>query len=185
VSDERARLFVALELPGRIRRELTDWRASAVRGVEGLRLVREEDLHVTMCFLGWQGVGEVDSIASACGVLAGEPAAQLRVAGSIWLPRRRPRVLAVQLDDREGALARAQSRLSEVLESGGWYRPEARPFLAHVTVARVRGGARVRGTELDAPPGLALAGSTVTLFRSRLSPSGARYEGLASVELTT
>jgi RNA 2',3'-cyclic 3'-phosphodiesterase len=183
VSDERARLFVALELPESIRQALVDWRATAVHAVEGLRLVREEDLHVTMCFLGWQAIGEVDSIASACGVLAGEPGAQLRVAGSIWLPRRRPRVLAVELEDRDGALARIQSRLSAALESGGWYRPEKRPFLAHVTVARVRGGARVRAGELGALPGLAFVGTTVTLFRSRLSPAGARYEALASVEL--
>jgi 2'-5' RNA ligase len=183
VSEERARLFVALELPESIRQALVGWRATAVRAVEGLRLVREEDLHVTMCFLGWQAIGEVDSIASACGALAAEPVAQLCVAGSIWLPRRRPRVLAVELEDRGGALAAAQSRLSAALEGGAWYRPEKRPFLAHVTVARVPGGARVRAGELQAPPGLAFVGTTLTLFRSRLSPAGARYEALASVEL--
>jgi 2'-5' RNA ligase len=183
VSDERARLFVALELPEPIRRELADWLASAVRGLDGLRLVHEQDLHVTMCFLGWQAVGEIDSIASACAVLLGEPAARLQVGGAIWLPRRRPRVLAVELEDLDGALAAAHSMLSDALEAGGWYRPEARPFFAHVTVARVRGRARVRAVELDAPLGLTLTGSRVTLFRSRLSPSGARYEALASVEL--
>ncbi len=183
MSDERARLFVALELPQPIRQALVGWRARAVRGIDRLRLVREEDLHVTMCFLGWQAIGAVDSIVSACRVLAGEPAAQLRVGGWIWLPPRRPRVLAIELEDRGGALASAQSRLSAALEAGGWYRPEQRPFLAHVTVARVPRGARVRAGEPEAPPALALTGSRVTLFRSRLSPAGARYEGLASVEL--
>ncbi len=117
MSDERARLFVALELPQPIRQALVDWRASAVRGVDGLRLVRPDDLHVTMCFLGWRAIGEIESIVSACRVLATEPVAQLRVGGSIWLPPRRPRVLAVELDDRGGLLAAAQSRLSAALEA--------------------------------------------------------------------
>jgi len=183
VSDERARLFVALELPEPVRVALVRWRTGATRGIDGLRLVREEDLHVTMCFLGSQTATEIDAIAVACAVLADERAAPLRVGTAIWLPPRRPRVLAVEFDDPDGALASAQSRLSDALGAGGWYRPEKRPFLAHVTVARVRGGARVRAGELEPPPPLTLTGSIVTLFRSRLSPSGARYEGLASVEL--
>lgn len=183
MNDERARLFVALELPEPVREALVRWRAGATRGIDGLRLVHEEDLHATMCFLGWQAATEIDAIAAACGMLADEPAAPLRVGAAIWLPPRRPRVLAVELDDPDGALASAQSRLSDALEAGGWYRPEKRPFLAHVTVARVRGSARVRAGELEAPPALALTGSIVTLFRSRLSPVGALYEGLVSVEL--
>ena len=79
--------------------------------------------------------------------------------------------------------ARAQAALSRALESGGWYVPEKRRFLAHVTVARVRKGARVRREELPPPAADALRGSTVTLYRSRLGAGGARYEPLYSVEL--
>ena len=87
----------------------------------------------------------------------------------------------------EGGSGAVQSALSEALAAGGWYAPEKRPFLPHVTVARVGRGARVRrGLELPAlPADLAFRASTVTLFRSRLSPAGARYEGLASVETST
>ena len=37
--------------------------------------------------------------------------------------------------------------------------------------------------EVDEPGELEFTGSVVTLFRSRLSPAGSRYEGLASVQL--
>jgi RNA 2',3'-cyclic 3'-phosphodiesterase len=76
-----------------------------------------------------------------------------------------------------------QAKLSEALLTGGWYVPEKRPFLAHVTIARVAKEARVRREGAPAPPQVSFRGSTVTLFRSRLGRGGARYEPLRSVEL--
>jgi 2'-5' RNA ligase len=182
-ADGSARLFVALELPEVAREALARWRSSVVSEVHGLRLVRPEDLHVTLCFLGSRPVEEIDRIAAACAVVAGEPVADSAFSGALWLPARRPRVLAVSLSDTDGAVSRIQSVLSDALVAGGWYAPESRPFLAHVTVARFGRDARVRPIELPAPPDAAARCSRVTLYRSRLSPAGARYEPLAAVEL--
>ncbi len=145
--------------------------------------MRPEDLHATLCFLGSRPVGDIDQICRRLRVVAGEPTVETRFGEALWLPARRPRVLAVSLADPDGALARVQSVLSGELIAGGWYAPESRPFLAHVTVARVARDARVRAVELPPPPGFAVRCSRVTLYRSRLSPGGARYEPLASVEL--
>jgi RNA 2',3'-cyclic 3'-phosphodiesterase len=186
VNDERARLFVALELPERVVRELVRWRQGAVEGIDGVRLVRSEDLHVTLCFLGSRLVHEIEAIAAACQGVAATGTAPLRVGEPIWLPRRRPRVLAVGLEDLEGALGRAQGTLAEALVDGGWYEPEGRQYLAHATVARLGRAARVpaaRSRSIEAPRALTFEGATVTLYRSRLSPKGARYEALASVAL--
>jgi RNA 2',3'-cyclic 3'-phosphodiesterase len=180
---ERARLFVALELPPDAREALTRWRASALAQVPGLRLVRPEDLHATLCFIGSRPAREIEQIASACDVVAGEPVLESRLGEALWLPARRPRVLAVALEDADGALARIQATLSSALVAGGWYAPESRPFLAHVTVARVGRDARVRPHQLEAPPALDVRCSRVTLYRSRLGPAGARYEPLEVVEL--
>ncbi len=182
-GEPTARLFVALELPSAAREALARWRSEVVGDVPGLRLVRPEDLHVTLCFLGSRPEREIDQIAAACGVVAGEPVADSAFGEALWLPARRPRVLAVALSDPEGALARIQSALSSALGAGGWYAPESRPFLAHVTVARVGRDARVRRFDLPAPAGSAVRCSRVTLYRSRLGAGGARYEPLASVEL--
>jgi len=184
---ERARLFVALELPGEVRDRLAAWRDEVVAGVPGLRPVAVESLHVTLCFLGSVDVGAVDAIASACGVVRGMPAASLTVRRGIWLPARRPGVLAVELFDDAERLGAVQAALSEALAPVGWYAPEKRPFLVHVTVARVGKGVRVRrGSGLPSVPAdLSFCGSTVTLFRSWLSGAGARYEGLASVQTST
>lgn len=149
-----------------------------------MRPVRPEDLHATLCFLGSRSEDEIDQIAAACGVAAGEPVVDLGFGEVLWLPARRPRVLAVSLSDPDGALSRLQSVLSAALVAGGWYAPESRPFLAHVTVARAGRDGRVRPVSLPAPPdGLAVRCSSVTLYRSRLGSGGARYEPLASVSL--
>jgi RNA 2',3'-cyclic 3'-phosphodiesterase len=182
-SDERARLFVALELPATARQALFDWGAVVLSGRTELRAVALPALHVTLCFLGWRSVSEIEAIAAACEVVADRPAVELSLGDGVWLPMRRPRALAVALADPDQALAGVQSGLSAVLRAGGWYVPEQRPFLAHVTVARVARGARIRREVLPPPPPDAVTASTVTLYRSRLERGGARYEPLASVAL--
>lgn len=183
-ASTRARLFVALELPVAARDALAQWRVAALHDVRGLRLVAPDSLHATLCFLGSRPAHEIEAIASACGVVAGEPEVDSAFGAAVWLPRRRPRVLAVELEDARGALARLQAALASTLVAGGWYAPESRPFLAHVTVARVAGKeGRVRPVDLPPPPTGPVRCSRVTLYRSRLGPSGARYEPLSLVEL--
>jgi 2'-5' RNA ligase len=185
-SGERARLFVALELPGEVRDRLAAWRDAVLARVPGVRAVPVESLHVTLCFLGSVSVEEVDGVARALRVAAGMPGSSLGVGRGIWLPPRRPRVLAVELADDGGRLGAVQSALSRALAEGGWYAPEKRPFLPHVTLGRVGKGGRVPRADLpETPADLAFSGSTVTLFRSRVSSAGARYEGLASIETAT
>ena len=178
MSTERLRLFVALELPERARQALVRWRAPVAGD---LRPVSPDALHLTLCFLGWQDSGAVKAIAAACDAVASMPSAELTVGEGIWLPSRRPRVLAVELS---GSIAGVQSALSDALAAGGFYVAEKRPFLAHVTVARVPRHARVARSELPPTPPLRFNGSDIVLFRSHLSPAGARYEPLHMVRLS-
>ncbi len=139
---------------------------------------------MTLCFLGSRPVAQIDAIGTACrSELAGAGSLCLELAEPLWLPRRRPGVLAVRLRDAGDRLAAVQSALASALCDGGWYEPERRPFLAHVTVARVGRRERVLPFELAPLEPLAFTGATVTLYRSRTESSGARYERLASVRL--
>jgi 2'-5' RNA ligase len=184
VSD-RARLFVALDLDDDARSALARWQADIVSSDPGIRSVPLDALHVTLCFLGLRALEEVDAIAAACAIRSGAPIKCLRLGEAIWLPRRRPRVLAVAIEDETGALGRVQSAIAGALSAAGWYRPEPRRFLAHVTVARVAGDRRLRGASPSPPPPpLSLAETaTVTLYRSHLSPGGSRYEALRIVPI--
>ncbi|MBV9606758.1 MAG: RNA 2',3'-cyclic phosphodiesterase [Solirubrobacterales bacterium] len=180
---ERARLFVALELPASARDILARWRGTSLRDIPALRPVPVEHLHATLCFLGSRPAAQIDEIAAACGAVAGEPVVEPQLGEPVWLPSRRPRVLAAVLSDPDGALARLQASLSSALAAGGWYAPGSRPFLPHVTVARVAKDARIRPSVLEPPPAVEVRCTRVTLYRSRLGSSGARYEPLGVVEL--
>ncbi len=180
------RLFVALDLPAAARTALADWGARIAAGQPGVRAVAADSLHVTLCFIGARpaGVLELDRLGAACEIVAGAGAVELSVEGALVLPPRRPRVLAVELRDSGGALGPIQTALSGRLASLGAYRPERRPFLPHVTVARVRaGGPRLSVADLPEPPALSLIGTTVTLYESRLGSGPARYEPWRTVQL--
>jgi 2'-5' RNA ligase len=181
VSDgAAARLFVALDLPEGVVASLLAWQAPLLREAgDALRPVAPEALHVTLCFLGWRPESSIEPLAELAEACAG-PVAGLALGEPLWLPRRHPRVLAIAIDDRHGELGALQARLVERLVTGGWHEPEARPYLPHVTIARVRGDARPpSGIALPASPEVVFEGAAVTLYRSRLERAGARYEPLA------
>jgi 2'-5' RNA ligase len=172
-----ARLFVAAELPEEVIDALARWppRADGVRGLEA------ESLHVTLAFLGWRDEAEIEVVGALLAGLA-RPVEALSLAGPRRLPPRRPRVLAVELADADGALAALQRDVARALaEAVGW-EPERRAFLAHVTVARVRADARL--PEVEPPPALGpFAARALTLFRSHVGAGGSRYEALTRVPL--
>jgi RNA 2',3'-cyclic 3'-phosphodiesterase len=173
----KIRLFLAAELPREAVDALVGWRP---RG-DALRLLAPEALHVTLAFLGWRGEEDVAPLSAVVEASA-RPVAQLSLGEALWLPRRRPRVLAVGLDDGDGALGAVQSEVARALQEAVGWTPERRAFLAHVTVARVRGGGRL--PDAGTPPRLGpFAASALTLFRSHLSSGGARYEALARASL--
>jgi RNA 2',3'-cyclic 3'-phosphodiesterase len=182
-ADTRARLFVALELPAEVRRALAAWTREHTAGMEGLRPVALESLHVTLCFLGSRPVAEMEEIAAACRAVADLPAPELVLGDALWLPPRRPRVLTVQLAEQEPRLAAVQSGLAQALADGGFYEPEDRPFLAHVTVARVPREARPRRDAPAAPTPARFTAEQVTLYQSRLGRGPAHYEALSRIEL--
>lgn len=190
MTPERVRLFVALELPDPVREALRAWRDAALAGEEAWRPVAPDALHVTLCFLGDQPVGEIDAIAQACAPRLADgdgpalAAPVLSLAAPVLLGPRRARVLAVALDDPARTLAVLQAHLAQPLSSGGWYEPGSRPYLAHVTVARARRRARAPAVPgYPRPPALRFEATTVALLRSRLGGQGARYERLAAVSL--
>jgi RNA 2',3'-cyclic 3'-phosphodiesterase len=200
VAADTARLFVALELGSDVRAALADWSAEQQHRIEPLRRIRPESLHATLCFLGSQPVSAVAGIAAACREAAAVPAPRLVTGDALWLPGRRPRLLAIALADETGAvgeaggtdaigeaggrLARVQAVLAGALARGGFYQPDARPFLGHVTVARVASGQRLAPVEVDSPAPLAFDADRVTVYRSLLGTGPARYEALETINLT-
>jgi 2'-5' RNA ligase len=184
---ERARLFAALMLDARTCARLVTWAREAIGGEprkDGVRLLGAEALHLTLCFLGSVPLSAVDDITGtlreAVGASRADPPA-FSPAEVRWLPPRRPRVCALSLHDLGGRGETLRSALAARLHEGGWYAPERRRWLAHVTVARVGRGGRPQRAADPAPPRLEpFPATAVTLMRSW---PGSRYEALARMEL--
>lgn len=178
----KARLFVALELPEPVVAALLAWRAPLLRALPALRALSPAALHVTLCFIGWrapEAIAPIGAIVERCARGRGGVAG-LALGEPLWLPRQRPRVLALALEDRHAQLAALQADVVARLAADGWHDPESRPYLPHVTLARVRTGETVpRRVELPPVPQLAFDGAAVVLYRSHLLRGGARYEALS------
>jgi RNA 2',3'-cyclic 3'-phosphodiesterase len=185
-----ARLFVAVDLPAPVRAELARWARAAALGARPsggrLRLLDPELLHVTLCFLGEQPTGRIEAVARSVASVCPAPVGALSLGAPLWLPKRHPRALAVELrDDAEGALGSLRDALARTLAAAGDFAPEGRRFRPHVTVARLRPHDAPSERVLPPTPALSFAPQSVTLYRSWLTPTGAAYEGLATHALAT
>jgi RNA 2',3'-cyclic 3'-phosphodiesterase len=185
----RARLFVALDLPDAIRAGIGAWGAEALAD-PALRPVPAENLHITLAFLGNRPTRDAERVAEAIEQSVA-PAPLVELLDPVARPPRgRPRLFA--LPALSPGTEQLQAQLSEILISERLYEPEKRPFWPHVTVARVRaeGGGPRRPMRVEQPPGSLPVelrepnfSGRLTLYRSELQPSGARYVPLAQVKL--
>jgi len=90
----RARLFVALDLPGSLRAELGAWGDGELAD-PALRPVRPESLHITLAFLGYRPEPEIEPIAAVVRECAA-PAPLVELSGPVARPARgRPRFFAL------------------------------------------------------------------------------------------
>lgn len=185
----RARLFVALDLPGETRAGIEAWGQRQLAD-PALRPVREESLHVTLAFLGYRPEAEIEPIADAVRE-SGTPAPWVELLDPVPRPSRRPGLFALPV--RSPETEALQAGLRERLLIGGLCQPERRPFWPHVTVARVRteGRGSRRPQRVESSPGALSAGLSrpfravrMTFYRSELQSGGSRYVPLAQVELS-
>jgi RNA 2',3'-cyclic 3'-phosphodiesterase len=205
-----ARLFLAIDPPVHVSEALAAWVRRALGPGRGkgsgasrpLRLLEPDLLHLTLCFLGARPVAEIEQLAAVLG--DGAPAVgELSIGAPLWLPPRRPRVLAVEVHDPQGDLRRLHEAVSETLAGRFGWEPDGRHsggepsarsnarrghsrtqrFRPHITLARMREDAAPRERELPPTPPLAFTPQEIVLYRSWLAPEGASYEALASATL--
>ena len=184
MSDERIRLFCALQLPDETLRELTAWQAQHLQAsdLRAGRIVPPENLHVTLAFLGSRPTGEVPAIMD-------ELRAASAMAGPIELRPVRYRetrsVGMIVLDDVALAATALADDLAGRLERLGAYRSEGRPWLPHVTVLRFkeRAGLSLEGTNIRSIHVVRSALYRSSLGHGPAENSGARYDALETAAL--
>ena len=191
LKSPRARLFVALDLPEEVRRELVAWQDGF--DDPALRPVKPESLHMTLVFLGYHPEKEIERVAEVVfEVEAATPEMKLE-PDPVGVPRgRHPRLFALDAPS-EGAVA-LQGEVEARLAAKRLYKPEKRAFWPHLTVARVKPekrGSRKPALVESSPGPLPehmfppFRPRRLVLYRSHLKPSGAVYEPMAELELPT
>ena len=174
------RLFVAIRPPEEVRDALID----AMDDSPELRWVGDDQLHLTLRFIGEVEGPLADDIALALGRIR-FPAFALQAAGVGIFERRSGGALWAAVDPREAVAALAAKVERACLAAG--LEPERRALHPHITLARFarRESAAARAF-LERRRALAAPEFTANRFilnESRLSRHGPHYEAVASYPL--
>lgn len=183
------RAFIGIGLPPECRRAIRE----AISPFHARRLAvswtPEQNLHVTLKFLGETPPGRVDEIASlllAAG--SGIPAFEFLVEGAGGFPSlRAPRVLWVGIREPLELVGKLHENMEKALSCAG-FPCEERPFHPHITVGRVRdwippGWGEKYASALSGKPFGVVGVRSYQLYESRLSPGGAVHTVLRDIPL--
>ena len=176
------RLFVALCPPRAIRERLF----GLMGGVPGARWQGDEQLHLTLRFIGEVGTHAAEDAAAALGSVRHAPL-ELRLDGcGVFDDRRgKPNALWAGVSPRD-PLAALHRKVDQAIVRTG-LGPEGRAYLPHITLARMPGSAGpidrwlAEHAALTSEP---FAIEVMTLYESRLGHGGASYEPVARYPLT-
>lgn len=173
------RLFVALRPPPAIRAALL----ATTGGVPGARWQDDEQLHLTLRFVGEVDARQAEDIAAALAGVAA-PAPTVRIEGVGRFDRKgRTDSLWARIVPAE-PLAALHARVDRALARAA-VAPDARKYLPHVTLARFtpsRTDEAAVARWIAAHAGLATPAFTpghLTLYESHVGTEGARYEAVA------
>ena len=181
------RTFVALLLPPAWIEYLGSVSNRLREGTSGVSWVKAGNIHITLRFLGDLGDSGVkrvgDAVARAAEPLEA-PRARLGAIGG-FPSLAKPRVLWIGLSEGDEALRAMGNVVNDGIGLAGFGPPE-KPFRPHMTLARVREGARgldaIRAASIPPPPP-AEPLDHICVMKSELHPSGSRYTALTEVRL--
>lgn len=182
------RAFVALEVPSRILDAVAELQGELVKTGADIKLVERGNLHFTVKFLGEIGDQEAADAGSRLArlPLAG-PTVDIRGVGA-FPASQNARVVWVGAPGPGGAaVEQIASAVAGALEGIG--ERDAKPFRAHLTVARVRSGrnARLLAEFIDGNSDWSFGTASLKelkLKSSRLTPRGPVYADVGAYPLS-
>jgi 2'-5' RNA ligase len=174
------RLFVAIEIPPGAKDAVAEAIEPLRTQFPNARWAPQENWHVTLKFLGGTYPRLLDWIVERLGTVAGDAVAfRTRVSALGSFPSsERARVLWAGLGDGPGRIAELALGVDAALSKE--FKPETRPFSAHITVARsdppLQLPETLARTPLASEP---FSVGELVLFRSHLRRPAPRYEALS------
>ena len=174
------RLFVALRLPAALREACLD---AMDGGPDGWAWQDEDQLHLTIRFIGEVDRPMAEDIASALGSLHA-PASTIQLEGVGHFDHGPRSALFARVGPR-APLQALHDKVDRLLVRTG-LEPERRAYLPHITLARKRGATDHPDLWIEARAGLSsdlVMVSHLTLFESHLGRHGPTYEAIARYPL--
>ena len=188
------RIFVAAPLPDAAAAEVEALVARVrAAGVPGggrdVRWVRLDGLHLTLRFLGPTLDDRIEPALVAVRAAGAEATSfDVTIGGAGTFPTdQRPRALWLGISAGGSALSDLAATVNRALAAAGWP-PEAKPFQAHLTLARADGvsaGARIAADLIEAASRLRIDCliDRIGLFESLTGGGPARYAPIELVNL--
>ena len=174
------RLFVALRPP----RPIRDLLRAAMHGISAARWQDDDQLHLTLRFIGEVDRHRAEDIAAALGALHA-PAITARIAGVGLFDRRgAPHMIWAGVEPL-AQLAALQRKIDQLLARVG-VEAETRAFMPHVTLARLNRSAGPVAPFLALHSDLASAPFVFDhfiLYESEMGHGGSRYHPVARYPL--
>jgi 2'-5' RNA ligase len=182
------RLFVAIELPGEIKKEIGRVQDELRKIGAHAAWTRPEGIHLTLKFLGEAPDAKAPEVLRALSVVRGRGTVSLEVAGAGAFPNvKAPRVLWLGVAGESEKLAALQAAVEDAMAVLGFER-EDRRFSPHLTLGRVKflrhrdDWQRIVESVRDVRLG-GFEADHISLIKSELRREGAVYTEVGRVEL--
>lgn len=177
------RLFIAIPLPEAVRTKLS----GLYQSMDGVRWQSQSQLHITLKFLGETDREQLPELIRRLKSIR-HPTFQMTISGFGTFPEKgRPKILWIGVTRPEPLKDLQQKIEQQCVEMG--YGAEDRPFVPHITLARIKGVSKrdvmsfinqhkkVRFLEVPV--------NEFVLYESRLYPDGAVHEKVEKFPLNT
>lgn len=185
-ESEKVRLFVAVTVPDELLARLDDVTVDLRTKLRNARWVPPANQHLTLKFLGWVPGDRAAEVEKTCRMVASshQPSELSLTRLGAFPSEGRVRVLWMGVDDPKGLLGAIANDLDAAFEPLG-FPSEGRSYTPHLTLARFKMPVPLKGgfPTVEAPADGTFDVSDLKLFRSHLSPKGARYEVIATFPL--
>jgi 2'-5' RNA ligase len=187
---DTVRTFIAIEISQEARVRVVEHINHLRREVPNVRASwsREDNLHLTLKFLGNVPVSQISAVSQAAAAAAAaiEPF-ELTIGGCGWFPPHgKPKVLWIGIDDPDSRLRELQDALQARCAEAGFQRDE-RAFHPHLTIARLRSPAGSRHLaethKAHGFPSQRLTVSELVVFRSELLRDGSKHTAISRHDL--
>ncbi|MDD5428026.1 MAG: RNA 2',3'-cyclic phosphodiesterase [Candidatus Omnitrophica bacterium] len=185
------RTFVAIELSEDIKSALDQVESHLKYSGADVKWVAKENIHLTLKFLGEIDEAKCEKVKSILDTIAKSTKPfeiSLKDIGAF--PNiDHPKVIWVGLDKGAVESIELAGKIDSELAKIG-FEKETRPFTAHLTIGRVRSPKnkqamkeKITGYQLPAASTPHFSAGTLTLFQSKLTPSGSIYTKLHEAKL--